>query len=275
MAVRSPENLEEERTIASNRRRAAVVSLVPPAAVGVVLGVVVTLVVMPVAGIAVLVVVTVLGALWTWRTAPASVVRAVGARPSREEERPRLHNLVNGLCATMGLPTPAILVVDSPRPNAMAVGRDPRSASLIVTSGLDTALSLVELEGVLAHELVHVKRHDIVLSGVAVAVAAPVALVSGAGTAATLVHRLVGPGREFSADQRATTVVRYPVGLASALRVMTAPGGQPAPWPPGASRRSAVTRWLWIDPTDGSGVGTPADGELDDPTVRAAALALR
>ena len=88
-------------------------------------------------------------------------------------EHPRLHNLVDGLCATMGLPRPIICLVDSPVPNAMAVGRDPATAWLIVTSGLDRSLTLVELEGVLAHELVHIKRHDTVVSGVAVIAALP------------------------------------------------------------------------------------------------------
>ena len=248
-------------------------SLVPAALVGVILAAVVAAVGQPLVAVGVLVVVTVALAVWTWRSAPGRVVRAVGARPSREEDRPRLHNLVDGLCATMGLPSPAILVVESARPNAMAVGRDPRSASLVVTTALDGSLSLVELEGVLAHELVHIKRHDTVLSGVAVAVAAPLSLVMRAGGGADLVHRLVGHGREFSADQRAATVVRYPVGLGSALRAMSAPVDAAGPWPPGRGRTAATTRWLWIDPMVTVG-GSAADGALDDPSVRAEALSL-
>jgi Zn-dependent protease with chaperone function len=271
VAVRSPENVTEIRTIRSNHKRAFLVSLVLPAVVGVILGAVVAVAVMPLVGLGVLVVVAAVWSLSIWHAAPNSVIRAVGAEVSQEPDRPRLHNLVNGLCATMGLPTPAILVVESPRSNAMAVGRDPKSASLIVTSGLDRALSLVELEGVLAHELVHIKRHDTVLSGAAVASVAPLATVIGTERAAALVHRLVGPGREFSADQRAATVVRYPVGLGSALQSMCSPEGGTS-WPPGAGRRSALTRWLWIDPSGASEV--PADGELDDPAVRAAALSL-
>jgi Zn-dependent protease with chaperone function len=274
VAVRSPENVEEVRTIRSNRQRAVMISLVLPVIVGVVLGAVVAVAVMPLVGLGVLVVVAVVWTLSTWRTASSSVIRAIGAEVSEEHDRPRLHNLVNGLCATMGLPTPAILVVDSPRPNAMAVGRDPKSASLVVTSGLDLALSLVELEGVLAHELVHIKRHDTVLSGTVVAAVAPLAVLIGTERAAARVHRLVGPGREFAADQRAATVVRYPVGLGSALRSMSVPSERAPSWPPGTGRRAALTRWLWIDPTV-PGDGDPAaDGELDDPAVRAAALSL-
>ncbi len=274
VAVRSPENIDEERTIRANRRRAQTLCLVPAFVVGVVLAAVVTAIGQPLAAVAVLVVVTAVLAAWTWWSAPSRVVRAVGARPSAEDDRPRLHNLVDGLCATMGLPSPTILVVDSPRPNALAVGRDPGSASLIVTSGLDRSLSLVELEGVLAHELVHIKRQDTVLSGVAVSLAAPASLVLGTGGAADLVHRLVGRGREFSADQRAATVVRYPVGLGSALRVMADPSTATGPWPSGSGRTAAATRWLWIDPGSSAAGITSADGELDDPSVRADALSL-
>jgi Zn-dependent protease with chaperone function len=273
VAVRSPENQDEERIIHTNRRRAHTACLIPALVVGVVVGAVLAAVGLPLEGIAALVLLTALLFWWGWRGATPSVLRSLGARPSQEEERPRLHNLVDGLCATMGLPSPAILVVENARPNALAVGRDPRSASLVVTSGLDDALSLVELEGVLAHELVHVKRHDTLLAGVAVRVMTPVAALVGTERGADYVHRLVGPGREFSADQRAASVVHYPTGLSSALRTMAGAEGISTPWGPGVSRVAGLTRWLWIDPGD-AGSRTPADGELDDPEVRAAALSL-
>ena len=231
---------------------------------------------LPALGAATLVILAVVVAMWIWRGAPGMVLRAVGAQPSDEDERPRLHNLVDGLCASMGLPRPAVMVVDHPLPNALTVGRHPRSATLVVTSALDESLSLVELEGVLAHELVHIKRHDTVCSGVAVAVVAPLAAVSGSG--AGLVHVLVGPGREFAADQRAVSVVRCWAGLGSALGAMTASSTaqtpQP-PWPPGRGRRAALTRWLWINPVVGAGPDRPIEGNLDDVEVRAAALLLR
>ena len=194
-AVRPPENAEnaeERQTIAANRRWALVASAIPGLVVGVILAVIVLLAGVPLAAIGVLVVVTLVAAGWVWRAAPGMVVRAVGARPSNPEVHPRLHNVVDGLCATMGLPQPAVLVVDSPVLNAMAVGRHPSTASLIVTSGLEESLSLVELEGVVAQELVHIKRHDTVRSGVAVAVTAPLALLTSSGAAR--VHSLVGLG---------------------------------------------------------------------------------
>jgi Zn-dependent protease with chaperone function len=274
--VRSPESAEsaeERQTIAANRRWAVVASTIPGLVVGVILAAIVLLAGVPLAAVGVLVAATLVVAWWVWRSAPGMVVRAVGARPSNPEVHPRLHNVVDGLCATMGLPQPAVLVVDSPVLNAMAIGRHPDRASLIVTSGLDDGLSLVELEGVVAQELVHIKRHDTVRSGVAVAVVAPLALITSSG--ASRVHALVGPGREFSADQRAVGVVRYPTGLGSALARMAESAGSSPQWPPGGGRVSALTRWLWINPLAGSTRAEAADGDLDDTGVRAAALALR
>jgi heat shock protein HtpX len=156
----------------------------------------------------------------------------------------------------------------------MAIGRDPRSATLIVTSVLDTSLTLVELEGVLAHELVHVKRHDTVLATVAVAVAAPLSLLIGLPRATEGVHRRMGCGREFAADQRAAAVVRYPPGIGSALTSMIEGPERAAPWPPGRGRTAALTRWMWIDPIVGTPASLTMEGDLDDTRVRAAALSL-
>jgi Zn-dependent protease with chaperone function len=272
---RSAEGGEEAGAIRTNHRRAVRLCLVPGLVIGVIVGVVLAAVGLPVylaaAGF-VVVATAILVALW--QRAPAAVLRSVGARPSREGDRPRLHNLVDGLCATMGLPQPAICVVDSPVPNAMAVGRDPRSATLVVTSALDHSLSLVELEGVLAHELVHIKRHDTVLATVAVTSSAPLSLFIGLPRATERIHSLIGSGREFAADQRAASVVRYPPGIGSALASMLDGPDRSGPWPPGRGRTAALTRWLWIDPM----VGTPSDvsmeGNLDDTRVRAAAQSL-
>jgi Zn-dependent protease with chaperone function len=265
------ENVEERQTIAANRRWAALACVIPGLVVGVILGAILFLAGLPIEAVGVLVVATVAIAWWVWQAAPGMVVRAVGARPSNPDEHPSLHNVVDGLCATMGLPQPAVLMVTSPVLNAMAIGRHPSTASLIVTSALDENLSVVELEGVVAQELVHIKRHDTVRSGIAVALVAPLSVLSSSGAAR--VHSLVGPGREFSADQRAVGVVRYPTGLGSALSRMAESNGS-TQWPPGAGRIAALTRWLWINPQAGSGTAEVADGELDDTGVRAAALAL-
>ena len=99
----------------------------------------------------------------------------------------------------------------------------------------------------LAHELVHIKRNDTVLSAVAVVVALPWALVRGTPAAIGTVHDLVGRGREFSADQRAALIVRYPTGIGSALEAMVAAGSggfrlAAGPWSGGRPDPVAVGR---------------------------------
>jgi Zn-dependent protease with chaperone function len=127
---------------------------------------------------------------------------------------------------------------------------------------------------VLAHELVHIKRHDTVVAGLAVVVSVPWAFVAGNAKGADRVHSLIGRGREFAADQRAAVVVRYPPGIGSALSYMVDGTGLAPPWPPGKDRTAALTRWLWIDPMAGAPPGEPEEGNLDDTRVRAAAQSL-
>jgi Zn-dependent protease with chaperone function len=237
-------------------------------------GIVLAVLGLPLVALVAVVAITAAGGAWVWATAPRTVLAALDAVPSREDDRPRLHNLVDGLCATMGLAPPAIAVVTSDVPNALALGKDARSATLVVTSGLEEALGPVELEGVLAHELVHIKRNDTVLSSVAVLVTVPWALVRGTAVGVDTVHDLVGRGREFSADQRAALVVRYPSGIGSALDTMASAPVPAASWPPSAGRIAALTRWLWVDPMAGPTSGESPEGNLDDTRVRAAALAL-
>jgi len=275
VAERAGDGGEESAAIAANRRKALTVCLVPGLVAGVIVGVVAVVVGLPIfIGPLALVVVAAAVVWWLWWSAPGRVLRAIDARPSHEWDHPRLHNVVDGLCATMGLPAPTICVVDSPVPNAMAVGHDPRRATLVVTSALDRELTLVELEGVMAHELEHIKRHDTVLSGVAVVTTLPLTAITGLAGGVDRVHRIVGRGREFATDQRAARVVRYPPGIGSALETMLERSGG-ASWPPGTGRAAALTRWLWVDPMVGAPAGESVEGNLDDTRVRAAALSLR
>jgi Zn-dependent protease with chaperone function len=270
------ESVEEATAIRANRKRAIRLCLLPGIIAGLVAAVIIAAVGLPLylaAGVFVVVAAGLM--ILLWQRSPDAILRALGTAPMGEWEHPRLQNLVDGLCATMGLPRPTICVVTSPVPNAMALGRDPRTAVLIVTSGLDECLNLVELEGVLAHELSHIKRHDTVLAGVAVVITAPWASLVGTIKGVDRVHALVGRGREFAADQRAAAVVRYPPGIASALGVMAEGAGGSVPWPPGNSRTAALTRWLWIDPMAGAPAGESMEGNLDDTRVRAEAQSMR
>ena len=100
------------------------------------------------------------------------------ARPADPEQYARYHNLVEGLCIAAGLPKPRLYVIEDDAPNAFATGRNPRNAALAVTTGLLAKLNRVELEGVLAHELSHVKNYDLLVSTLAVTMVGIVALLS-------------------------------------------------------------------------------------------------
>ena len=256
-----------------NRRRALLIAAVP----GIVVFVVVT-VASVIAGLDIVGVIAGAGAgllVWLslWRGATRIVLRALGTRPGDDAELARAENLVDGLCATMGVEAPDIVVVDEWARGALSLGRKSGAAVLVVTSGLLYSLDPVALEGVLAHELVHVKRADIAPATMAAAVLLPLATffpVSG------LVHGLAGRGREFRTDRLAVSVTRFPPGLRDALVAMV---DGPAPRVPSALARRGVaraTRWLWTValPEDRGGdvMRGGVVGELDAPAVRVAAL---
>ena len=133
--------------------------------------------------------------------------------PIDEHDDPRLSNVTEGLCATFGLSMPSFHVVDDDVPNACALGRDARRSDLVVTTGLLRRVDPIELEGVIAHELAHVKRGDNGVSCVGITLAS---LFGGE----TMLRRCVGANREYRADVVGASAVRYPRGLLDALRAM-------------------------------------------------------
>jgi len=257
--------------VARNRRKAFVLCAVPGVVTGAIVGVVVGLLISIVAGVVAAVVVAAVVATFLWRHAPTMVVAALQARPVPAGGAARLDNVVDGLCATMGLGPPALLVVEHRVPNAMALGRSPSASMLVVTSGLLDVLDVVALESVVAHELVHVKRGETAVSGAAVVSAALLSWI--VPRPAELVHRWMGRGRELAADRRAAATVRYPPGLEAALVTMAGEPNGHEGWPPGRGRMAASTRWLWIDPMVGIRGTVGLEGNLDATEVRAAALA--
>ena len=272
-----PESTRAEEAVLArrNRRRGLAIAALPGIIVGIVVAVVCLVLVAPVVAVVAGVVIGIVAWVGTWWGAMPALVRALQAEPADEDDYARVFNQVEGLCATMGLALPTVCVVeDDDVLDALVLGRRRRVAVLVVTSGLADALDPVQLEAVLAHELVHVKCADIVPATMAAAVALPlVAVVPGL---ADLVHALAGRGREFRTDQMAVSVTRYPPGLREALALMVEGPLPRSPSPLAGRGVAQVTRWLWtVSLADATGQRRSqggAAGDLDAAAVRIAAL---
>ncbi len=180
-------------------------------------------------------------------------IMSSGAQAVSREELPRVYQIVERLCAKTGLPMPKIYVIPTGSPNAFATGRNPNHASVAVTAGILDLLSDDELEGVLAHELGHVRNRDILISSIAATFAGAVtilarmagwaAMFGGGGgrdrdrdggggllgalammilapLAAMLIQMAVSRSREYQADATGAHFTGNPGALASALRKM-------------------------------------------------------
>jgi heat shock protein HtpX len=207
----------------------------------IVVGAITLVVAGPVVGLVVLVVVGVGLAAWARLGGDRRVLAAVGGREADPVDDARLCNLAEGLSISAGLRQPRLRVIDSPGLNAVAAGIRPDRAIVGVTSGLLTELDRIELEAVLAEELIQIRHHETTPATV-------VAATFGLGRVIA-----VGADRDADADQAAVALTRYPPALASALEKLEAKGtdvpGQPA---------SLAHLWL-ADPRPGA---PPARGRL-------------
>jgi heat shock protein HtpX len=204
-------------------------------------------------------------------------IAAARARPADPVEYKQLHDIVEELCIGVGLPKPAVYVVDDPAPNAFATGRNPKHSAVAVTSGLLETMNRTELEGVLAHELSHIHNYDILISTIAVTLVGFLALLSDFGLrllffgglgggdgdndsgeaglillALSLVFLIIAPiaaqlmqfavsrRREALADVSGVYITRNPQGLISALEKLKEN--------PGVVRHApAATAHMWIE----------------------------
>ena len=212
------------------------------------------------------------------------------AKPADPQQYRRLHNLVEGLCIAAGLPKPRLYIIEDDAPNAFATGRNPKHAAIAVTTGLLEKMNRVELEGVLAHELSHIKNYDILVSTLAVTMVGAVALISDIGIRmlwwnggrrgrddrqdnnplgiillivglvviilapliAQLMQFAVSRKRESLADLTGVQITRYPPGLISALEKLKDDSTV-------VHAASRATAHLWIEqPT----AQTPEEGRL-------------
>jgi len=174
------------------------------------------------------------------------------AQPVTREDLPRLYQIVERLVQKIGIPTPKLYVIPTDSPNAFATGRNPQHASVAVTQGILKLLSDEELEGVLAHELGHVRNRDILISSIAATIAgaitylahvaqwgmlfggyerdrddrggglAALAMIIVAPLAAMLIQLAVSRSREYHADESGAQFTGNPYALASALAKLDA-----------------------------------------------------
>lgn len=213
------------------------------------------------------------GSYWKSDTIALAVSRA---RPADPEQYRRLHNLVEGLCIAGGLPKPRVYVIDDPAPNAFATGRNPQHAAIAVTTGLLEKMNRVELEGVVAHELSHIRNYDILVSTLAVTLVGTVAILTDvairlmwwnggrvsregdrgnggnplalfgfvllilAPLVARVMQAAMSRRRESLADVSACQMTRYPPGLISALEKLKADTAT-------THSASMATAHMWIE----------------------------
>jgi heat shock protein HtpX len=178
-----------------------------------------------------------------------------GAQPVTRDQLPRLYAVMEQLAAKAGIPVPKLYVIPEAAPNAFATGRNPRHASVAVTQGLLELMNDEELEGVIAHELSHVRNYDILTSSIAATIAGAVTYLAhmaqwgmlfggygsrdddregGGGGLAAILMMILAPfaalllqlflsrTREYAADETGARMVGQPYGLISALQKLGA-----------------------------------------------------
>lgn len=203
-----------------------------------------------------------------------------GAHEIQKRDNPRLWRIVENLAITDGLPMPKVYIMDDPALNAFATGRDPDHSAVCVTSGLLQIMDDSELEGVLAHELGHIKNYDIRVSMITFALAAVISLIADfilqmtwfrnrdeennnqalfllgiiaaiiAPLIATLIQLAISRKREYLADATGALTTRYPEGLANALRKIGQSGGSLK------RPNSSTAHFFFANPLRGHSIGS-------------------
>lgn len=219
--------------------------------------------------------------LVSWFAGDAIALHLAQAKEITDREQNRyVWNLVENLCLTAGIPMPRLYIIDDPAPNAFATGRDPKHASIALTTGITRLLQNEELEGVIAHELSHIKNFDIRWMMLVAVLVGSLSLLADGFARGSLFHRRRDQGgsgaiglvlgfvlifiapiigqlikfaisrkREYLADASGALLTRYPDGLANALEKI-----RDAAMP--VAHAPAATAHLWIaDPSGQEGWG--------------------
>jgi heat shock protein HtpX len=205
--------------------------------------------------LAIAIIISIVMALVSYYQGDKIALLAAGAKPIKKQDNPYVYRMVENLCITAGLPLPKIYIIDDPAINAFATGRNPQHASIAITTGAIQKLENEELEGVIAHELSHIKNYDILVMTIVIVLVGMVALLGdwffriqlwGGGSRrrsdsrsgnqiqsillimglifliispiiAKLIQLAISRKREYLADASAALLTRYPAGLANAL----------------------------------------------------------
>jgi heat shock protein HtpX len=180
--------------------------------------------------------------LFTFWNADKMVLRMNGARQIERGDAPEFYSMIERLAARAQLPMPKVYLMEQDQPNAFATGRNPENSAVAATTGLIRRLSPDEIEGVMAHELAHVKNRDTLIMAVAATLAGAISMLANFGMfmprdrdsqgnmfstlammilapmAAMIVQMAVSRTREYSADRTGAEISGKPLALASALR---------------------------------------------------------
>lgn len=191
------------------------------------------------------------------------VLRMYKAQEVTPHQAPDLYEAVDRLRQRADLPMPRVYVIPSPQPNAFATGRNPKHAAVAVTNGIVKRLTQEELEGVIAHELAHIKNRDILTSSIAAAIGSAITLIARFGMfgggrgrgnlissllmlilaplAAMLIQSAISRSREFAADRGGAEISGKPRALADALaKLQLSVAAQPMQAPPSTAHMFIV-----------------------------------
>lgn len=206
------------------------------------------------------------------------------AQEVTESEEPEFYNMVKGLAAKANLPMPKVYIIPQDTPNAFATGRNPEHAAVAATTGILKLLTKEELEGVMAHELAHVKNRDILIGSIAATIAGAISLLAnmaqwalifgggrqderegGAHPAVMLIMMIVAPiaamivqmaisrSREYGADDEGASICGRPEYLAAALRKLER-GAKRIPMHVSESTQEATAHMFIVNPLTGQGL---------------------
>jgi heat shock protein HtpX len=212
--------------------------------------------------------------LFAYWNSDKMVLSMYGAREVDERSAPELYAMVRRLAGNAGLPMPRVYIMENKQPNAFATGRNPEHAAVAVTTGLLQTLSSEELEGVVAHELSHIKHRDTLLMTITATLAGAISMIAnigmfggsrnndGIGPIGTLLLVILGPlaaglvqmavsrGREYEADRGGAEISKQPLALASALRKIA--GAAEHIHNPAAERNPASAHLFIVNPLSGA-----------------------